>query len=186
MGQFFVDDLLEGVDWLGADQGQSVDEEGRSGIDAGLDCKIAVSLDILVVGMVRQARVELGHIQVEFLGVLFVDVVAQVLAAEQFIVIRPEGILFVCALGGLGGREGVWMDAGEREIAVHQADLAGIGSQQRLVGVLLPLAAERALEIAEFDDGDGRIGGADAGEPIAGYGVTDILRRGCDCERCSS
>ncbi len=160
-------------------EGQAVDEEGRSGIDAGLDRKVAVILDVLVVGMVRQAGVELGHVEVEFLGILFVNVVAQVLTAEQLIVIRPEGVLFVGALGGLGGRKGIRMDAGEREITVHQADLAGISGHQGLVGVLLPFPAERALEIAEFDDGDGRIGGTDAGEPIGRYGVTDILRRGC-------
>ena len=72
MSQFFVYDLLEGIDGLGTDECQAVDKKGWSRIDAGLGRKVAVILDVFIVCMVRDASVELGHIEVEFLGVLFV------------------------------------------------------------------------------------------------------------------
>ena len=49
------------------------------------------------------------------------------------------------------------MDVGQRQVAPHEAQVARVGEQ--LADDRLGLAAVGALEVAELDDGDRRVGG---------------------------
>ena len=71
--------------------------------------------------------------------------------------VLPKLILLVRAHGGFRGALRVGVNGRERQVAIHQPDLAGVRREQRLVHGLMPLLAKRALEIAELDDGDGRV-----------------------------
>ena len=96
-GQFLVNDLLEDFKRLGADHGQSVYEEGRRGLHTHVYREIRVRLDEGVVAVARQACLEGVHIQPKLGGILDIDGLSHVFAAEYFFVIRPEGILLVGA-----------------------------------------------------------------------------------------
>jgi hypothetical protein len=91
-------------------------------------------------------------------------------------VILPEGILLTGAHGSFCGGESLRVDGGERQVAVDQADLAGIGSQQRLVHLLMPATAEWALEVTELDDGDRCAFGTECVSALAGDIIADVLR----------
>src|SRR5712671_8209669 len=78
-----------------------------------------------------------------------------VLGREEPIVHWPELSLRARAHRGFSGRPGENMTV-EREVHVSEPDLAGLHVlvAQRGVGLVVPLLAVRALEVADFDHPD--------------------------------
>src|SRR5574340_1676788 len=73
----------------------------------------------------------------------------------------PVGILVTGAVSCGRSRAGFSVDAVERKITVNQPDLVRVGFEQFAPDLSMPALAVRALVVAEFDDGDGRIGRAE-------------------------
>ena len=80
------------------------------------------------------------------------------LAVEQLVVVLPEGVLIGGALAGLG--RPLRLRPQEDEVPVPQANFPGL--DVRFINLASRASGESpavgSLKVAEFDDGDGRVG----------------------------
>ena len=129
--QHLINDFLESLDRLRADEWLAIDKECGCAAHAGLFAFIYIGLDAIERLIVLQAWLKLGHVQPEFGGKAqqFVfgkrALVFSGLPAEQEIMILPELALVGGAFGGLCRPDGFLPQEGcmfvlERDLAsVH-------------------------------------------------------------------
>src|SRR5260370_852251 len=150
-----IDELLELRERLGAAHEVAVDHErGRAG-NAGIVADLRVGVDLRLVGVVVEPRLELVHVAPELLGVLLergaLETVGRALVLAQEVVHLPESVRSLLLEGfvrGLGceGRVGVH---GERLVTPDELYLVAVGVGDLLHRRLHP-TAERALKLAEL------------------------------------
>ena len=162
-----VNDLLEALDGLCANDLDTVDEEGGRTICANFARLFEIGINE---GFVFSAVEFLGKacgVEAEFFRPF--DEVIAVEAAEvleEFIVVFPEFTLCMSGHRGLCSKVSVFVEA-QRQVFENDADLVTILFFERGHGICAALA-EGALEVAEFDDGHFGIGGAKGGRATDG------------------
>lgn len=160
-----LDNLLEGLERLGAYDGLAVHQECRRRADAQLLGGSAFGRHQRLVAPGIQTGIEGFGVQTEFVGKLLqvvlterALVLAPVLVQEQEIVVFPEGILLRSALAGFS--RPLRLGAEKRKVLIAQPYQAGVdvfllyltrrASRESL--------AKRSLEVAELYDRDRRVG----------------------------
>src|SRR3989304_5626597 len=108
--RLLVDQLFEYMERLCADNGNSIDEEGRRRAYAQIHSKFAVCLNDILVLMIGNTALKRNYVQVKLLGVLEVDFATQGFAVEELVVKLPVGILIACTKGGFRCRKSIRMD----------------------------------------------------------------------------
>lgn len=137
----------------------AVDERGRRAVDPERLGRRRLGDDRVVVAAVVERGAERRQVEAGRPGEpLEVGAREVASAREHLIVERPELALLGSRHRGLGGERGVAMKP-HRQVAIDDAHvvavlLAQVGQHRRLLG------AERALEVAPFDDRDQRVVGA--------------------------
>ena len=158
---------------LGPGQALAVDEEGGGAADVGVLGQLQVGVHPRLELRPVQRRPEPGDVQRQGARVLLQRRQVQpVLRGEQPIVHLPELALLARRQRRLGGQRRGLVER-QRQVLPHQADLVGVGLLQLAQGGDHP-RAERALELAVRDDGDGRLGVA----PRRGIARLDRLAQG--------
>ena len=136
----------------------TIDEERGRAPHSAAKTALEVLLHALQVGMVGHVLTEALCVQPDLGGVPGqVFVLQGVLVLEQQVMHRPKAILALCrgALSRLGSVAGMRM-LRPREVPVHEAELVTEPLSNALeIGV--GHAAERALEVAVLDQGDGGV-----------------------------
>src|SRR5687767_1390046 len=173
--QFLVYYLLENIQRLRAHKGNPVDEESGRGTDTQVYCKIAICFDGGLKLMLCNAIHKRWNVHPQFARILFIDRVAQCLPAEQLFMKLPEYILITGAHGCLCSREGIGVYGSQRQVSIHNPDLSRVGSQQRLIGLIMPAAAEWTLEIAELNERDRSVCGTKGIETFSWNIPTSVL-----------
>ena len=136
--------------------GHGADEERRRAGDAG-----AAALALILPDLRRRcelrghALLERGHREAKRLGVFGqVRLGQRLLIVEQPIVKLPEAALLVRALGGFRRAQRARVQAFDRQVPEHVADLAAVHIflDDLRVGIARVAAAERALEIGKLEE----------------------------------
>jgi hypothetical protein len=151
-GELLVDHLRERLERLRAREHAAVDEDRRGAGDTRLGAGLHVGGDPLGVGAAVEAGIELRRVEAETGGGrLQIGDGELLLVGEHRVVHLPELALVVGAQRRLGGFLGVRVDAVERELPEHDADLVAVAAAH-LVDRRHDARAERALEVGELDD----------------------------------
>ena len=136
----------------GADHGLPVDHEGRRRVDAEARAESHVRGHTTRGLRCDDARLPGSHIEARHLLRVGEERGVIERCREQKVVHRPELALFASALRGDAGGLRVWVDAREREVLEHDAQVRAVdGLDVGQDGLFEP--AERALEVRELDDG---------------------------------
>ena len=171
------DRLIESLQRLRADERLIIEEEAWRTAHAARERQLDVGPNLLLVLEGALAGVELLDVQPQLRGesgehgVVIAGIpLADVLVEEVVHLPIGAGALFAGAAGGVGGGKGLGMDAFQGEVIVNEAHFAGSylsGCQfgQRL---LRETAAERALEIRELFEQDGRVEITEIGASFGG------------------
>src|SRR6266851_2103099 len=118
-------------------------------------------LDALQIDVVRKIRFEAREVELDGLGVLVESFrLEMLLVFEQAIMHLPELALRTRGFRGFRCQLGVGMRCDDREMTERKPDAMFEMLQHDLYPVI-GLRADRALEIAVFDDDDARVGSAE-------------------------
>src|SRR5579863_756263 len=169
MTQLAINDLLKGRPLHSANPA-AVDEESGSAFQVESVSLSKIAADFGIRGLGIDASAKLHGVDTVLAGPLQ-DLGVKDLRRDLILgVVKPiidfpkcRRILAKHAAGCIGGRTSPWMDRFQRIILEHNANLAGIeiGDHASKDGRFR--FARGTFEIAELNDGDGSVGGAETG-----------------------